>query len=92
MSNTSPRTYRFTFGPWSISQGADPFGPFVREEVAFADKIREYKKLGFDGVQFHDDDVVPADLSLQATREGVARVKKILDEEGLFSTRAKVTG
>ena len=23
----------------------------------------QYKKLGFDGVQFHDDDVVPADLS-----------------------------
>ena len=52
-------TYRFTFGPWNISTGADPFGPPVRKEVAFAAKIREYKKLGFDGVQFHDDDVVP---------------------------------
>ena len=31
---STPRTYRFTFGPWNISQGADPFGPVVRKEVA----------------------------------------------------------
>src|SRR5947207_10212569 len=76
--------YRFTFGPWNISMGADPFGPIVRKEVAFAAKIKEYKKLGFDGVQFHDDDVVPADLDYTATMRGVARVKKMLDSEGLF--------
>ena len=33
-------TYRFTFGPWNISIGADPFGPAVRKDVAFAAKIR----------------------------------------------------
>lgn len=78
------KTYRFTFGPWNISAGADPFGPPVREEVAFAAKIKEYKKLGFDGVQFHDDDVVPANLGPAETMKGVAAVKKILDGEGLF--------
>jgi xylose isomerase len=78
------KKYRFTFGPWNISMGADPFGPPVRQEVAFADKIREYKKLGFDGVQFHDDDVVPADLGPAETTKGVAAVKKMLDGEGLF--------
>src|SRR6266571_4963982 len=81
------RTYRFTFGPWNISTGADPFGPAVRKEVQFAAKIREYKKLGFDGVQFHDDDVIPpdqidADPATQA--RAAARVKKMLDGEGLF--------
>jgi xylose isomerase len=76
--------YRFTFGPWNIGTGADPFGPPVRKEVAFASKLREYKKLGFDGVQFHDDDVVEADLDPQATERGAARVKKMLDSEGLF--------
>ena len=76
--------YKFTFGPWNISTGADPFGPPVRKEVAFAAKIREYKKLGFDGVQFHDDDVVEADLDPGATMRGVAKVKKMLDNEGLF--------
>jgi xylose isomerase len=82
--NSRPRRYRFTFGPWNISQGADPFGPPVRKEVAFAAKIREYKKLGFDGVQFHDDDVVPAELPHAAMMKGAARVKKMLDGEGLF--------
>src|SRR5919204_1087655 len=77
-------SYRFTFGPWNISEGADPFGPAVRKEVAFAAKIREYKKNGFDGVQFHDDDVVEADLDPQATLRGAARIKKMLDGEGLF--------
>jgi xylose isomerase len=76
--------YRFTFGPWNISTGADPFGPPVRKEVAFAAKIREYKNLGFDGVQFHDDDVVEADLDPSATERGAAKVKKMLDNEGLF--------
>jgi xylose isomerase len=76
--------YRFTFGPWNISMGADPFGPPVRKEVAFATKIREYKKLGFDGVQFHDDDVVEADLDPQATERGAAKVRKMLENEGLF--------
>jgi xylose isomerase len=77
-------SYRFTFGPWNISTGADPFGPAVRKEVAFAAKVREYRKLGFDGVQFHDDDVVEADLDPLATDRGVAKVRKMLDGEGLF--------
>ena len=79
------RTYRFTFGPWNISTGADPFGPPVRPDIAVATKLREYKKLGFDGIQLHDDDVVPADLSPDATRKGVAEFKKMLDGEGLFA-------
>src|SRR5262245_10538803 len=84
MPANSRKTYRFTFGPWNISTGSDPFGPPVRKEVAFAAKVREYKKLGFDGVQFHDDDVVEADLDPQATERGAAKVKKMLDSEGLF--------
>src|SRR5437762_3526240 len=83
-ANSRKITYRFTFGPWNISTGADPFGPPVRKEVAFAAKIREYKKLGFDGVQCHDDDVVEADLDPQATERGAAKVRKMLESEGLF--------
>jgi xylose isomerase len=82
--NPKPRNYTFTFGPWNISMGADPFGPTVRPDVAFAEKVRAYKKLGFDGVQFHDDDVCPADLDPAATAKAVADVKKVLDGEGLF--------
>ncbi len=83
-ANSRKTSYRFTFGPWNISTGADPFGPPVRKEVAFAAKIREYKKLGFDGVQFHDDDVVEADLDPGSTERGAAKVRKMLESEGLF--------
>src|SRR4051794_30290477 len=27
--DTTPTRYRFSFGPWNISTGADPFGPPV---------------------------------------------------------------
>jgi xylose isomerase len=77
--------YRFTFGPWNISTGADPFGPPIRPDLTVASKLREYKKLGFDGVQLHDDDVVPPDWSLEQTRRGVTEFKKMLDDEGLFA-------
>jgi len=83
-ASASPTQYRFSFGPWNISTGADPFGPAVRKEVEYARKIRAYKELGFDAVQFHDDDVVPADWDWTATQRGVAEVQKMLDGEGLF--------
>ncbi|MBT7303288.1 MAG: TIM barrel protein [Victivallales bacterium] len=77
--------FRFTFGPWNISEGADPFGPQVRDSIAFNDKLGTYKQLGFDGVQFHDDDAVPnmdeltpAQIIAEATK-----VKARLDDHGL---------
>jgi xylose isomerase len=77
--------YRFSFGPWNIHEGADPFGPMVRRSVTFAKKLKMYKKLGFDGVQFHDDDAVP-DLNRLGPQEINAQakqVRKMLDDEGL---------
>ena len=56
---TPPVTYRFSFGPWNISEGADPFGPDVRAAYPHAKKFALFKSRGFDGVQLHDDDVVP---------------------------------
>ena len=31
--------YRFSFGPWNISEGADPFGPDVRQAVPLQVKL-----------------------------------------------------
>lgn len=77
--------YRFSFGPWNIDEGADPFGPEVRKPIALAKKFKLAKEMGFDGIQFHDDDVVP-DLDSkkpdQVMKEA-KRVKKMLDNEGL---------
>jgi xylose isomerase len=83
-TTASTQRYRFSFGPWNISTGADPFGPASRREVEYGRKLKAYKELGFDAVQFHDDDIVPADLDWPATLKGIADVKKVLDGEGLF--------
>ena len=79
------REYRFSFGPWNIHSGADAFGPAVRKEFSFGEKIKFYRKLGFEGVQFHDDDVVP-EINKRKHSEIIKRakeVKKILDDDGL---------
>jgi len=79
--------FRFSFGPWNIHEGADPFGPTVRKSVDFSEKLKLYKKLGFDGVQFHDDDAVPNINSFSAS-EIVSRaqaLKKSLDDHGLVA-------
>ena len=70
--------FRFTFGPWNIHEGADPFGPAVRKPVSFGKKLALYKKLGFDGVQFHDDDAVPDmnDLTPQQIINKAKELKK----------------
>lgn len=78
-------TFRFSFGPWNIHEGADPFGPTVRESIAFSKKLGMYKKLGFDGVQFHDDDAVPNmnELSPKQIIAAAKKVKTALDDQGL---------
>jgi xylose isomerase len=79
--------YRFSFGPWNIHEGADPFGPPVRPSRPFADKLGEYQRLGFDAVQFHDDDAVPGldALSPAQIRERAQVVRRQLDERGLVA-------
>src|SRR5918998_1854101 len=88
----SPTKYQFSFGPWNISTGADPFGPPARKEMEFARKIKAYKQLGFDAVQFHDDDIVPADLDWPSTLKGVAAVKSMLEGEGRAVDIAREVG
>jgi xylose isomerase len=77
--------YRFSFGPWNVHEGADPFGPPVRAPFSFEQKLKFYRPLGFEGIQFHDDDVVPdlmeksPDQILQRARE----VSRMIGDEGL---------
>lgn len=75
--------FRFSAGPWNLHPGADPFGPAVRAERELAAKFKLLKDLGFDYVQFHDDDAVPDDAS-PAERERIAAdIKNLLDDHGL---------
>ena len=79
--------FKFTFGPWNIHEGADPFGPEVRKSISFPKKLEYYKKLGFDGVQFHDDDAVPGmnDLTAKQITGKAKELKKVLDNSGLVA-------
>lgn len=77
-----PGQFRFSFGPWNIHEGADPFGPPVRESFSFGEKLKVYTQLGFEGVQFHDDDVVP-EIDRYSHREALDKareLKKRLDD------------
>lgn len=79
--------YRFSFGPWNIHEGADPFGPPVRPTRSFDDKLAVYKELGFDAVQFHDDDAVPNldDLDPSQIRAKAREMKQKLANAGLVA-------
>ena len=77
--------YRFSFGPWNIHEGADPFGPPVREAFTFDEKVEFYRALGFVGIQFHDDDIVP-DIDDKTHAQLISRTKTVktqLDNHGL---------
>jgi len=78
-------TYRFSFGPWNISEGTDPFGPETRAAFPHEEKFALYRPLGFEGVQFHDDDVVPGldDLTANQIIAKAAAVKTMLANQGL---------
>ena len=51
--------FKFSVGPWNVHSGADAYGPATREEIPFEEKIKTFKEMGFDAIQFHDDDAVP---------------------------------
>ena len=78
-------SYRFSFGPWNISEGAYPFGPEVRPAFPHESKYALFKPMGFDGVQFHDDDVVPdlANISHAQIMDKATKVGLMLRNQGL---------
>ena len=77
--------YRFSFGPWNIHEGADPFGPTVRPSISFEEKLKTLKDLGFDAMQFHDDDAVPDldNLSASEIRSQAREMRRKLEDQGL---------
>ena len=82
---TESNEYRFSFGPWNIDEGEDPFGPPVRDSYSFDEKIRFYRDLGFVGIQFHDDDIVP-DIDGKTHAQLMRRtkdVKRLIESQGL---------
>ncbi len=77
--------FKYSVGPWNVHQGADAFGPDVRESIPFKEKVRKFKEIGFDAVQFHDDDAVPGmnDMEERDIRKKAGDVKTFLDSLGM---------
>jgi len=77
--------FRFSVGPWNVHEGRDAFGPEVRASIPFAEKVKTFKQLGFDAIQFHDDDAVPGinDLSEAGIRQRAREVRTILEDHDL---------
>lgn len=76
-------SYRFSVGPWNLGRGADPFGPPVRPAVSFDDVLDTAVGLGFEGIQFHDDDAVPdleALAPAQIVKAAEAMRRKLADK------------
>ena len=51
--------FRYSVGPWNVHEGADAYGPATRETIDLEEKIKTFAEMGFDAIQFHDDDAVP---------------------------------
>ncbi len=85
-----PADYTFSFGPWNIHEGADPFGPAIRPTLEFADKVKQFKGLGFDAIMLHDDDAVPDIDSKSAAQveQEAGALKAMLEGEGLVTELA----
>jgi xylose isomerase len=77
--------FKFSAGPWNVHEGADAFGPDVRDSIAFDEKMKKFKEIGLSAIQFHDDDAVPDmnNLSEEQIKQEAGGVKEFLDLEGL---------
>ncbi len=77
--------FKFSVGPWNVHEGADAFGPEVRESIDFEKKVRKFKEIGLSAVQFHDDDAVPEmnNMSEEQIKKAARDVKGFLDSQGL---------
>lgn len=79
--------FKYSVGPWNVHQGADAYGPNTRSDIPFETKIVKFKEIGFDAIQFHDDDAVPDMNNLsQAQIISVAKdVRSMLVKLGLVA-------
>jgi xylose isomerase len=80
-------SYKFSFGPWNLSEGQDPYGPPTRPVQSFDWKLDQLKALGFEAMMFHDDDAVP-DIDGKSASElkaAAKALKKKLDAAGIVA-------
>jgi xylose isomerase len=85
MSDYTPKPeHKFTFGLWTVGNiGRDPFGGPVRDAKSPADLVRLLGEVGAYGVNFHDNDLIPIDVT-PAERDHILKdFKKALADTGI---------
>ena len=77
--------FRYSVGPWNVHEGADAYGPATRETIDLEEKIKSFAEMGFDAIQFHDDDAVPNmnELSEGEVVSEAKALKAMLDKYNL---------
>lgn len=77
--------FKFSVGPWNVHEGADAYGPATRKTISIEEKFKKFKEIGFDAIQFHDDDAVPNinDLSVEEIKAEARKMKGLLDKYDL---------
>ena len=77
--------FKFSVGPWNVHEGADAYGPATRKSISIEEKFKKFKEIGFDAIQFHDDDAVPNinELSIEEIKTEARKVKAMLDKYDL---------
>jgi xylose isomerase len=85
MMNIQPKAEdKFTFGLWTVgSIGRDPFGGPVRQALSPVELVHLLAEVGAYGVNFHDNDLIPADASPAEADKILKDFKNALKETGL---------
>jgi xylose isomerase len=85
VANFQPKPeHKFTFGLWTVgSTGADPFGKAVRKTLSPVEIVHLLAEVGAWGVNFHDNDLVPIDVTPAQRDQIVKDFKQALNDTGL---------
>jgi xylose isomerase len=83
---------KFSFGLWTVgNRGRDPFGDFVRPQIAPNDLVAMLAEVGAWGVNLHDNDLVPIDATASERDCIVRSFKKACDANRMTVPMATVS-
>src|ERR1700730_5445510 len=76
--------HKFTFGLWTVgNRGRDPFGDATRASLSPIKMVQRLSELGAYGVNLHDNDLLPIDVT-PADRDRIVReFKQALEDHGM---------
>ena len=62
--------FKYSVGPWNVHTGSDPYGPAVRSEIPFEEKVRRFKEI-FPGFYFGVHNIIDCGRHLACQKSGV---------------------